>query len=462
MDTSTTPARPITPHYIYDKMMCGLVDLLEYNGRQDAVPLMEKITNWAVANLDRRRQTPLEKGATYDGGGEWYTLPENLYRAYQLTGRLQFKDFAEVWRYPAYWDMFGKSEEPDPFGFHAYSHVNTLSSAAMAGTVSGDSTYVTKIVNAFDWLERTQMYATGGFGPVEKLQRPDGSLGESLENTQLSFETVCGSWAGFKLGRYLIQFTGESKYGDWMEKLVYNGIGAALPMEPDGSTFYYSEYSINGGRKGYHPVKWPCCSGTYPQAVAEYQNILYFKDSDNLFVNLYIPSTVTWRHKDNEVRIEQQTAYPESETTSLTIMTAKSDVFGLKFRVPRWCSGFTVDVNGSRQRMEIRPGSWAVVRREWRAGDRVIVRIPMKLELAAIDKQHPNRAAVTYGPLVLVRRDTSPLLPGRGDLPSWIVRGSKALEFHASNQRWGPFLPFYKLGRGEAYHAYFDVERGKP
>jgi hypothetical protein len=121
--------RPITPHYIYDKTMGGLVDLAEFGGHRDAIPLMEKITKWAEANLDRSRRRPLAEGATYDGNGEWYTLGENLYRAFEVTGNARYREFADVWRYPSYWDMFTRAEEPDPFGYHAYSHVNTLSSS---------------------------------------------------------------------------------------------------------------------------------------------------------------------------------------------------------------------------------------------------------------------------------------------------------------------------------------------
>ena len=153
--------------------------------------------------------------------------------------------------------------------------------------------YLKTIVNAYDSFEHTQFYATGGFGPNEQLMAPDGSLGQSVELAINTFETVCGSWAGFKLGRYLTMFTGEAHYGDWIEKLLYNGIGAALPILPNGFNFYYSDYRLNGGRKHYHPEwKWSCCSGTYPQAIADYHNIIYFRDVTNLYVNLYVPSEV--------------------------------------------------------------------------------------------------------------------------------------------------------------------------
>ena len=448
--------RPIPPHYIYDKMMFGLVDVLEYLGWEEAVPLMERLTDWASANLDRRRMRALENGATYDGNGEWYTLAENLYRAYQLTGNPKFHSFAQVWHYPAYWDMFTGTEPPSPIGFHAYSHVNTLSSAAMAYAVSGDSHYRTVITNAFDWLEQTQMFATGGYGPDEKLLAPDGSLGKSLESTYNTFETVCGSWAGFKLGRYLMQFTGEAKYGDWIEKLVYNGVGAALPLRPDGSNYYYSEYHVDGGRKGYHPAKWTCCSGTLPQAVADYHNLIYFHDADGLYVNLYVPSEVIWRRGADEVRIRQQTSYPENETTLLEVQPARPQQYKIKFRVPRWSAGVTVEINGARVDIDARPGMWATLERTWIAGDRARIRIPMQLSYAAVDAQHPSRVAVTYGPVVLVREDSAALIADSRNLSRSVRRDGEELQFHMETRTSSRFVPFYKAGFGSLYQMYLD------
>jgi DUF1680 family protein len=277
---------PIPPHYTYDKTLCGLLDLYHYGGQKDALPLMEKITDWAIPNLDRSLTNPTKDdpdaghgmpipGQPPKGPREWYTLSENLYRAYQLTGNSKYKTFGDVWRYPNYWGMFTGTEEPKPYGFHAYSHCLSLSSAAMTYAVTGKPEYLKTIVNAYDWFDRTQFFATGGYGPYETLQPPDGSLGNALESTiPASFETPCGSWAGFKLAKYLMQFTGEARYGDWIEKLVYNGIGAALPMSDHrmgppltslpgpiaaamskmssrGQTFYYSDYLLAGGRKVY-------------------------------------------------------------------------------------------------------------------------------------------------------------------------------------------------------------------
>ncbi|MGH9352220.1 MAG: beta-L-arabinofuranosidase domain-containing protein [Terriglobia bacterium] len=449
---------PIRPHYTYEKTVCGLVDLYHFGGQKDALPLLDKITDWAIKNLDRSRINPTATDIA-SGGTEWYTLCENLYRAYLYTGDSKYKTFGDLWRYTNYWGMFNDGVEPTPYGFHAYSHVNTLSSAAMTYAITGDEKYLKTITNAYDWFTQTQFYATGGWGPTERLQRPDGSLGKSLEMTVASFETPCCSWACFKLGKYLLQFTGEARYGDWMEKMVYNGIGAALPMSGRGDTFYYSDYNIGGAHKVYFHMAFPCCSGTYSQAVPDYHDIIYFKDSTALYVNLFIPSAVTWNYQGYDVSVKQETNYPESDTTTLSIDPGSKRAFGLKFRVPEWCSGASAEVNGSRQDISCRPGSWATIQRTWNPGDRVVIRIPASLRLVPIDKQHPNRVAVAIGPVVLVRLHATGMSV-RGTEPSeWMETSREPLEYQVGPQPTGKFVPFYRVrGLTTGYGMYFDLE----
>ena len=327
----------------------------------------------------------------------------------------------------------------------------------MAYEVTGEEHYLKTIVNAYDWLERTQLYATGGYGPEEEMMPPDGSLSNSLETTFRSFETPCGSWAGFKLSRYLMQFTGEARYGDWIEKLVYNGIGAALPMAAQGQTFYYSDYRLGGGRKIYHiDGTWPCCSGTYPQVVADYHNVIYFKDQDGLYINLFVPSVVTWHYKQNEIAVEQETTYPESDITVLTVTPRDPATFNLKFRVPGWAEGATVRVNGVLQTVATRPGTWAEIRRTWKAGDRVAIQIGMRLKTVPVDAQHLQRVALVYGPVVLVQKLESVLPASTGEILARMPRGN-GLTFSAPGQPVGDFVPFYKVGAGVPYNMYFDL-----
>jgi hypothetical protein len=444
-------ATPNAPHYIYDKTMCGLVDLYRYTGFKEAAVMMDKITDWAGRSLNRTRQTATH----HQAGGEWYTLSENLYRAHEATGNQKFRDFGAVWEYSAYWDMFLHQSTPGQMGFHAYSHVNTLSSCAMAYRIKREPHYLETIVNAFQWLERTQQFATGGYGPGETLLPADGALGKSLEGNRATFETVCGSWAGFKLSRYLISFTGEASYGDWIEKLVYNGIGAALPLQPDGSTFYYSDYTLPGGQKVYHPDKWACCSGTYPQAIADYHNLIYFRGPDTLAVNLFVPSSVVWNHGDSEVMLQQQTSYPQTDFSVVTVRTRRPDSFAIKFRVPRWCHGASAEVNGNPAAIAAQPGTWASINHRWADGDRLKIQLPMQPVARPVDEQHPARVAFTYGPVTLVAQGHGHTLRRNGGPAQSMIRRGADLEFLLERTT---FVPFYRLGFQQPYQMYFDVE----
>jgi DUF1680 family protein len=458
-------------HYAYEKLVCGLVDMKRYADVAEAIPMLEKVTDWAAKTLSRENVPGAMQRGLYQGRpSEWYTLAENLYRAFLTTRNRKFKDFGDAWLYPAYWDKFAdNASPPDAHGRHAYSHVNSFSSAAMAYAVTGNEKYLRIIKNAYDYLQNTQCYATGGYGPSEIVMALDGALGRSLETRQDSFETPCGSWAVFKLSRYLMQFTGEARYGDWMERIFYNGIGSALPTALGGKTFYYSDYRVGGGMKVYNWEWWTCCSGSYIQGVAGYHDIIYFKDADfNLYVNLYVASEVTWARPEGEVKVVQQTNYPEAETSKFKVELKNSTRFGLKFRIPEWAQGASIKVNGNAANVECKPGTWAVIERAWNNGDAVEVTIPLSLRMLPVDKQHPNRVAVVRGPTVLVfdtaYHDNAFRLPGTdSELNKWLVADQEAGSFRVEppdgSRVRSKFLPFYSVGQDFPYKMYLDKDR---
>ncbi len=482
-------------HYPFEKLVCGLVDMQLYAGYADTTAMLEKVTDWASKNFDRTRAAAAPRPWELHSGTplEWYTVAENLYRAYQLTGKQQFKDFADVWLYNAYWDKFAKTADPsDAWGVHAYSHVNTFSSAAMAYWVTGDAKYLRIINNAYDFLQNTQCYATGGFGPSERIMPTNGNLGKALDYHQNSCETPCCSWAAFKLSRYLTQFTGEARFGDWVERLLYNGIGGILPIKDNGRHFYYADYRVSGGVKVYARDVYTCCSGTYCQAVSDYPNQIYYKDADSLYVSLYLPSEVTWSRKEGEVKLVQDTRYPEAETTTLTIDAKAPAAFALKLRVPGWCPDMSLKVNGESANVECKPGNWAVIQRTWKPGDKVEARIPLRLRYSAVDKWHPQRVAIVRGPVVIVQEGNAhePVfkLPDTDEeLNKWFVPGNQPgyfrmqppagatapatpLPYDYRAQELGKlapegttvrggFLPFYAAIESLAYRMYFDKDK---
>jgi len=460
-------------HYVYEKMVCGLVDAYLYCGFETAKKYLATITRWAIGHLARYRlpatpkhpvgQNPLIRGVD----NEWYTLSENLYRAYLATGDPLYRDFAREWHYDYYWDALAAGHSAAMTDLHGYSHVNNLSGAAMAYQATGESKYLDTITRAYALIKRHQLMASGGYAPDERMASPEGSNGRALETISSTFEVVCGSWAGFKLSRYLLSFTGQAEYGEWIETLLYNGIGAALPMRDDafrrGRTHYYADYRITGGRKVYHPVSFPCCSGTYPQAVAEYANLIYYRDADSLYISQFIPSQVRFDLQGTSLSVEQKTAYPEEETVSLLIHANTETTFSLKLRLPAWAdiNQIQVAINGEEAPKSTIDRGWLVLTRRWQPKDCVLLRIPMALRFVPIAPAYPNRAALMVGPvmLALVGNQGGPLAGPISAPDTWIDKQSaEPLRFRLKDDpERGLFIPFYEVPERTTYFVYFDI-----
>ena len=448
--------KPNAPHYVYDKMVCGLLDAYLYCGDADALKHLSRITDWAENNLQRTNVPP---------DREWYTLSENLYRAYLATGNSRYRDFARVWEYTDYWNAYlGKTDASRIVGRHAYSHVNTLSGAGAAYLATGEKHYLDTLKNAYDYLQEQQVFATGGYGPDESLLSPD-KLRARLYSTANTFEVQCGSWAAFKMAKYLMSFTGDARYGDWVERLVINGIGASIPMSPDGKVFYYADYNPGGGEKREHPVGWACCAGTRLQAVADYCDLVFFRDDAGIYVNLFTPSTANWNHAGSRLTLVQRTRFPEEETVELAVAASKPSEFSINVRVPGWLEGpMTAKLNGKPVDVRANKLHWASFKRDWKDGDRLSIRLPMRFWSARVpassDKQFPT--AVLRGPVVLAFR-TQGRSPARqidfADLDkSFISSPGEPLTYHLAADLSVLVRPFYAFKAGERYFMYMDPD----
>jgi uncharacterized protein len=389
------------PAYCYDKLVCGLIDAHEYVGDPDAYSILELTTDTALPHLPRKaiehgrrwRENPGE-GYTWD---ESYTISENLFLAYQRGAGERYRLLAMQYLDDEYFDPLSDGQNVLA-GRHAYSYVNALSSAMQAYLTLGNAKYLRAARHAFEMLT-AQSFATGGWGPDEQLRAPDGEdVVKSLSGSHSSFETPCGSYAHFKLTRYLLRVTRDSNYGDSMERVMYNTVLGAKPLLADGSTFYYADYNFQG-RKTYKNVHWPCCSGTLPQVAADYRINVYFGDPDGVYVNLYLPSALRWTQGGAQVSLTQQSGYPFDGSVKLDLELSKPAEFAVHLRIPVWAQGASILVNGKPARAV--PGAFLTIRRSWKTGDVIELDLPMRLRLEAIAPRHPQTVALLCGPLVL-------------------------------------------------------------
>jgi DUF1680 family protein len=459
------------PAYTYDKVSIGLLDAHTLAADPNALPALNAALDAVEPFLPAKALSRDEQYARPHQDDsfcwdEFYTLPENFLLAYQRGAGDRYRSMgqrflADDW----YFNPLAAGENVLP-GKHAYSHCNALSSAAMAYYTLGSDKHLRAAQNGFDFI-RAQSFATGGWGPDEQFRDPaSGDLGKSLTSTHSSFETPCGAYAHFKITRYLMRVTRDSRYGDSMERVLYNTILGVKPIRTNGYGFYYSDYN-NDATKVYREESWCCCTGTFAQITADYGISAYFRDANAVYVNLFVPSRVTWGEPADRVTLTQKTSYPHHPTTQIEVSCARSAVFPLYVRIPAWAGPKTrVAVNGKLFSSATNvapttgpvPGEFYRIERAWKNGDRLEVEFDMPTVLEPVDKQHPNLMATVHGPLALFAVGPIPEKLRREDLLA-------ATQVAASSEDWQANTPTGKLTlrpftaiQDEHYRLYLPIE----
>jgi DUF1680 family protein len=462
--------------YGYDKLVCGLVDALKFGEIPEALDTLEKATTAATRHLPGKA---IDYFAAEQGAGESYTIPENQFIAWQRGGEFRHLEMAKEYLYNAFFDDLANGRNVLARR-HAYSHVNALSSAAKAYLVLGDEKYLKAASNGLAFVEQ-QSFATGGWGPSEAfLPRPaedhvDPNTGEkkhypaietladSIANESNHFETPCGSYAHFKLTRYLLRITKNPHYGDSMERIMYNTVLGALALNKYGKAFYQSNYHSHAHKAyfdGYgHLIndEWPCCSGTLPQIAADYRISTYFKDEDGLFLNLYIPSTIRWEQHGAQMSLTQTGQYPLSDSISIKITASTPTHSVIRLRIPAWTEAPSIRVNGKWIPEAVQSGTFASISREWKTGDHIELNLPRSLELKPVDTQHPDVVTLVSGPVVLFAiSDDTPKVT-RVQLLAAKQQSQGSAEWHVDVDG-GPLrlIPFWAI-KDETYFTYLGV-----
>ena len=486
-----------------DKWIITMLDLYNYCGRQDA---RDKLDVYIMNSARMENMAADESGYTFralrdtlpsfrkfgDNSSEWYTAAWPLYMAYLQTGREQYKAFANFWEYKEWWDLFA-SDPVKPFAktpvaglnsewVHAYSHINSFNAAAEAYHVKGDTYYLDAMKNMYDWIQDYQTFATGGFGAELEHIMPMSRVVATLASRTDHFETQCGSWAALMLSQNLITLTGNAKYGNWIERLAYNAINASIPMTPETNVMYYSNYNINGASKLNRPIEGTCCAGTRPLTVIQYCINTYYHDNNNLYVNLFTPSSVNWKRNKSNIKLTQSTRFPYSDTTEFKISVVKTEKFGIGIRIPEWLSSpMVATVNGKHVECKKENG-WLIIDRSWGNGDKLLVTMPMDFWLCVLDKGEGRPTAIMYGPLVMAFTSADGTLGSSKYNEWWTYEGSlsknpdkqvldgidlrnlknqlrpagKKLGFQLSGNSNILLKPFMNYGKGELYYMYLD------
>ena len=453
------------PAYTFDKTNCGLIDAHQFAADPKALDVLNAATDAVLPHLPPKAMSRAEQYAQPHPDeaycwDETYTLPENFFLAWRRGAGSRYRDLAvRFLEDDRYFGPLSEGQNVLP-GEHAYSHVNAFSSAMQAYLVLGSQKHLRAARNGFEFVRTTQSFATGGWGPDETFRKPgSGEVGESLTHSHAGFETPCGAYGHFKITRYLLRATGDSRYGDSMEQVLYNTILGAKPLLEDGSSFYYSDYNNRFAKKGYHRDKWPCCSGTFPQITADYGISSYFHDRDGIYVNLYVPSRVKWSRGGARIVLTQKTDYPHRAESQIDLALDTPAAFPVYLRIPAWAGpGTAVAVNGKRVLSAPDPGKFARLDRTWTSGDRIEIEFDMPLTLEAVDPQHPNLVAPVHGPIALFALDQMPPTFRRQELLTAAQVSTGSTDWQAKIATGTLALRPFAAIEEQLYRLYLNVE----
>jgi DUF1680 family protein len=305
---------------------------------------------------------------------------------------------------------------------HAVRAAYTYSGMADVAAETHDTDYQSAVLSLWDNIVNRKYYLTGGIGSVPTSEGfgPDYSLRNA------AYCESC-STCGLIFFQYKMNLAWhDAKYADLYEESLYNALLGATDL--DGRTFFYDNPLLDGNRTAWHVC--PCCVGNIPRTLLMLPTWTYVRGDDGLYVNLFIGSTINVEKVSGSdgitsVQMAQKTDYPWSGRVSITVNPRESRAFTVYVRVPNRntsalytetppVSGLvSLAVNDQAMTPQIVKG-YAVLRRVWKAGDKIDVVLPMEVQRVTADpKIAADRGleALRYGPLIynLERADNGSL-----------------------------------------------------
>lgn len=381
------------PFYTIHKIMAGMFDMYQLAGNKQALQVLEGMSAWADEWTGPKPEDHMQQILTIEFGG----IAETLYNLAAVTNND---------RWAAVGDRFQKKSFINPLasrrdelrGLHVNTHIPQVIAAARRYEISGDNRFRDVADYFFYEVTTARTYVTGGTSNAEAWLAPPNRLAAEWKLSVNTAECCC-AYNMLKLTRHLYSWDPQPGYFDYYEHVLLNHrLGTIRPKV--GLTQYYLSLTP-GVWKTFNTEDrtfW-CCTGSGVEEYSKLNDSIYWKDADGVYVNLFIPSELNWAEKG--FRLKQETRYPESETISLTVTAAKAGSMPLRLRIPGWLrSAPTVKLNGKGLNASATPGSYLAINREWKAGDKIEMQLPMHLHMQSMPDD-PQIQAFLYGPLVL-------------------------------------------------------------
>lgn len=374
------------PWYTLHKILSGLIDQYLYAENENALKIAEGMGDWAYNKLQGIGEEQRAKMLRNEFGG----INEAFYNLYAVTGNENYRWLARFFYHNGVMDPL-KQGNADLGTLHTNTFIPKTLAEARNYELSGDEDSHRLTEFFYDIMLRDHTFVTGCSSDKEHYF-PVKDFAKHLSG--YTGETCC-TYNMLKLARHLFCRTADESIADYYERAILNQILGQ--QDPQTGMVHYFQPMLSGSYKVYS-TPWNsfwCCVGSGFENHAKYAEAVYYHNGDELFVNLFIPTVLSW--KDKGISITQRTDFPKSETTSLTV--SGNGKFTMKLRYPSWSGKAVVKVNGKKVATG-KAGSYITIARNWKDGDKVEATFPMSVH-AETAHGDASRVALLYGPVVL-------------------------------------------------------------
>lgn len=379
------------PLYNIHKTFAGLKDAWVHAEKMEAKTMLIDLTNWFIDVTKNLTEVQVQDMLRSEHGG----LNEVFADVYNITKEKKYLELAKRFSELALLNPLAANNDILT-GMHANTQIPKFIGFERISQLENAKNYHEAASNFYDNVTKNRSLSIGGnsvrehFNPIDNFS--------SVLSSEQGPET-CNTYNMLKLSKLLFEDSATEDYIDFYERGLYNHILSS--QNPKGGFVYFTPMRPGHYRVYSQPeTSFWCCVGSGMENHTKYNELIYAKQNDALLVNLFIPSTVTWKEKN--AAITQKTNFPEEASTTLIWNSIKKTYATVKIRYPKWVKqgALKVSINGKIQTVNATSGSYISLTRKWKNGDEIKLNLPMNLSLETIPDQS-GYVSVKYGPIVL-------------------------------------------------------------